>query len=222
MGRSYSVDLRERVVSFVAAGQSRRGAAARLGTGVGTGVGTGESFAIKLMRRVARTGSLAPAKQGRPAGTGKLASHAAFLIGVVEATPDITMLQLCDRLLAAHEVTVDPAALSRWLCRQGYTYNKSPDGGGARARRRGRSASSLDHATPSEDARPTRAATDDAAHRGDVFVDETAVTTKMVRLRGRALRGKRLPGAAPFGHWHTQIPAYARTGSSSPACAATR
>ena len=28
-----------------------------------------------------------------------------------------------------------------------------------------------------------------------VFVDETAVTTKMVRLRGRALRGKRLPGA---------------------------
>ena len=55
-----------------------------------------------------------------------------------------------------------------------------------------------------------------------IFVDETAVTTKMVRLRGRALRGKRLPGAAPFGHWHTQIPAYARTGSSSPACAATR
>lgn len=37
-----------------------------------------------------------------------------------------------------------------------------------------------------------------------VFIDETAVTTKMVRVRGRALRGKRLPGAAPFGHWGTQ------------------
>jgi hypothetical protein len=37
-----------------------------------------------------------------------------------------------------------------------------------------------------------------------VFVDETAVTTKMVRLRGRAPRGERLPGAAPFGHWGTQ------------------
>ena len=37
-----------------------------------------------------------------------------------------------------------------------------------------------------------------------VFVDETAVTTKMVRLRGRSRRGTRLPGAAPFGHWHTQ------------------
>jgi transposase len=37
-----------------------------------------------------------------------------------------------------------------------------------------------------------------------VFVDETAVTTNMVRLRGRSPRGVRLPGAAPFGHWHTQ------------------
>ena len=37
-----------------------------------------------------------------------------------------------------------------------------------------------------------------------VFVDETAVTTKMVRLRGRSKRGTRLAGAAPFGHWHTQ------------------
>ncbi len=37
-----------------------------------------------------------------------------------------------------------------------------------------------------------------------IFVDETAITTKMVRLRGRSRRGTRLPGAAPFGHWHTQ------------------
>lgn len=37
-----------------------------------------------------------------------------------------------------------------------------------------------------------------------VFVDETSVTTKMVRLRGRALRGERLHGHAPFGHWGTQ------------------
>ena len=37
-----------------------------------------------------------------------------------------------------------------------------------------------------------------------VFVDETAVTTKLTRLRGRSLRGTRLPGAAPFGHWKAQ------------------
>ena len=34
-----------------------------------------------------------------------------------------------------------------------------------------------------------------------VFVDETSVTTKMVRLRGQALSGERLHAAAPFGHW---------------------
>lgn len=37
-----------------------------------------------------------------------------------------------------------------------------------------------------------------------VFLDETAVTTKMTRLRGRSLRGERLAADAPFGHWRTQ------------------
>lgn len=41
------------------------------------------------------------------------------------------------------------------------------------------------------------------AHRL-VFIDETATTTKMTRLRGRALQGRRLKARAPFGHWKTQ------------------
>lgn len=41
------------------------------------------------------------------------------------------------------------------------------------------------------------------AHRL-VFIDETATTTKMTRLRGRALQGQRLKARAPFGHWKTQ------------------
>jgi transposase len=36
-----------------------------------------------------------------------------------------------------------------------------------------------------------------------VFIDETAVTTKMTRLYGRALRGKRLVAKVPHGHWKT-------------------
>jgi len=36
-----------------------------------------------------------------------------------------------------------------------------------------------------------------------VFIDETAVTTKMVRHYGRCLRGKRLVGSVPHGHWKT-------------------
>ena len=37
-----------------------------------------------------------------------------------------------------------------------------------------------------------------------VFIDETAVTTKMTRLRGRSPRGQRLIADAPFGKWGTQ------------------
>jgi transposase len=37
-----------------------------------------------------------------------------------------------------------------------------------------------------------------------MFIDETATTTKMTRLRGRARRGERLKAQAPFGHWCTQ------------------
>jgi transposase len=36
-----------------------------------------------------------------------------------------------------------------------------------------------------------------------VFIDETAVSTNMVRLRGWAARGNRLIGLAPFGEWKT-------------------
>lgn len=38
-----------------------------------------------------------------------------------------------------------------------------------------------------------------------VFLDETGTTTKMIRLRGRCLKGQRLLSKAPFGHWKTQI-----------------
>jgi len=36
-----------------------------------------------------------------------------------------------------------------------------------------------------------------------VFIDETAVSTNLVRLRGRAPRGVRLIGSAPLGRWET-------------------
>jgi transposase len=36
-----------------------------------------------------------------------------------------------------------------------------------------------------------------------VFIDETAANTKMVRLSGRCLRGDRLVGHVPYGHWKT-------------------
>ena len=43
-----------------------------------------------------------------------------------------------------------------------------------------------------------------AAPARRVFIDETSVKTNMTPLRGRSVKGKRLPADAPFGKWHTQ------------------
>lgn len=127
MGKSYSLDLRERIVAHVLAGGSRRGAARQFEVS--------DSCAVKLLARVERTGSPQPARQGRPPGDGKLAAHRAFLVEQVEARPDITMPQLAARLEAERGVIASPASLSRVLCAAGFTYKKSPDGLGARTRR---------------------------------------------------------------------------------------
>jgi hypothetical protein len=65
MGRSYSLDLRRRVVSRVEGGRSRRGAAADLLVS--------PSFSVKLARAPSPHRHIGPQRQGRPSGTGKLA-----------------------------------------------------------------------------------------------------------------------------------------------------
>jgi len=126
MGKSYSLDLRERVIGFVGGGGSRRQAASHFDVS--------PSFAVKLWRRREKTGSLEPAKQGRPAGGGKLANCRNFLIAQVEKHPDITMPELAAILEAERGVKASPASLSRFLCRAGFTYKKNASGGGARTR----------------------------------------------------------------------------------------
>jgi transposase len=51
-----------------------------------------------------------------------------------------------------------------------------------------------------------------------VFVDETGTNTKMTRQRGRCLKGRRLNGKAPFGHWKIQtfIAGLRRSGLTAP------
>ena len=58
MGKSYSLDLRERVIGFVASGGSRRQAASHFKVS--------PSFSVKLCSHSQKTGSPVPAKQGRP------------------------------------------------------------------------------------------------------------------------------------------------------------
>jgi len=126
MGKPYSSDLRDRIFEHVSAGHSRRDAARRFGVSA--------SCAIKLFQRAMKTGSGAPARQGRPPGAGKLAPHLAKLIRWVEATPDISMSELAAKLVAQTRTVAHPASLSRALRAAGFRYKKSPDGIGMRAR----------------------------------------------------------------------------------------
>ena len=126
MGRSHSSDLRVRIVGAIEEGQSCRAAARRFGVSAAT--------AVRLAQRKAQTGSLAPARQGRPAGSGQLGAHVEALVRWVEADGDITMPELAARLLAERGVKAHPASLSRLLIRQGFTVKKNAAGERNRSR----------------------------------------------------------------------------------------
>jgi transposase len=126
MGKPYSEDLRERIYDEISGGESRRAAARRFEVSASTGV--------RLAQRMRDSGSLAPARQGRPPGGGKLAPHREQLIGWVEADKDITMPELAARLLEACQVRADPASLSRFLCAAGYSFKKNSAGERGRSR----------------------------------------------------------------------------------------
>jgi transposase len=187
MTKPYSLDLRKRLIDRIGRGQSCRGVAGELDVSA--------SFAVKLYRRYERTRSLEPVPMVRPAGTGKLAAFRDFLIGEVETRPDITMPELAKRLWDAHGVRAAPATLSRFLCRAGYTFKKT-----LIAAQRLRADVARKRLSWINKRQPIMR---EMTHRL-VFIDETSTNTKITRLRGRALKGNRLPGAVPHGHWTNQ------------------
>ena len=126
MGKPISDDLRLRMVRGIAEGKSRRA--------VATQYDVAPSTAVRVQSRFALTGSIAPAQQGRPKGSGKLGPYQEAILDKVKAQPDITMPDLAVWLEAAYGVTVDPSNLSKFLCRHGFTYKKNTAGIGERAR----------------------------------------------------------------------------------------
>ena len=144
MGKALSVDLRARVFSFVEDGHSCREAARHFDVSV--------SFVVKLMARARLTGTVEPARQGRPPGQGKLARFAGFLGAQVDAEPDITMPELAEALFERHGVLVTPAALSRFLIGEGYSYKKNADRNRARTREGPAGARCMGRPPPTKDA----------------------------------------------------------------------
>ena len=126
MGKSLSLDIRERVVSLVETGHSCHEASRRLCISAAS--------AVRIMQRRRRTGCVAQALQGR-ARQSKRDVVSDFLKGQIDAAPDITMLELATVLFKRHTIRATPAMLSRHLIhRLNCTYKKIPDRYGKKAR----------------------------------------------------------------------------------------
>lgn len=128
MGKAVSSDLRLRMVRGIASGKSRRAVAEQFEVAPST--------AVRVQARYAATGSVEPAKLGRPKGSGKLGPYRQAIIDKVKAKPDITMPDLAAWLEATHGVSADPSTLSKLLCQEGFTYKKNAAGIGERTQRR--------------------------------------------------------------------------------------
>ena len=111
-----SMDLRERAVRAVEAGDSCRTVAARFGVSV--------SAVVKWSQRYRETGSVAPGKMGghRP---WVLEPHRAFIVERIARVPHLTLHGLKDEL-AARGVKVSHNAVWRFLRREGLRFKKNP------------------------------------------------------------------------------------------------
>lgn len=117
MGKPYSLDLRQRICGYVAAGNSCRAAGRIFGVSAAT--------AVRYAAGQRERGEANPKPQGRPAGKfGKLAPYTDFLIDIVRAEPDITLRELSCALIDTHGVSVQLSSIHRALQRAGFSYKK--------------------------------------------------------------------------------------------------
>lgn len=181
MARAYSLDLRERVVSAVAAGESCRAAAATFKVSVAS--------VVKWSQRFRATGSAAAHKVGgrRPYA---LQGEREWLMARLAEKPDITLRGLGAEL-AARGIKVSHFAVWHFFEHEGISFKKSL------------------HASEQERSDVTRRRAQWKKYQGRldpsrlVFIDETWAKTNMTRSHGRAPIGQRLVAKVPHGRWRT-------------------
>ena len=103
MTRSLSADLRGRVIAAIEDGVSTREAARRFRIGIST--------AGAWYRRYRETGEMEARKQGQPSRS-KLDAHEAFILGLIEEAPDVTLAEIGERLAAERGVRAAPSTVS--------------------------------------------------------------------------------------------------------------
>jgi transposase len=133
MPKSYSSDLRRRVIEAVEMGASRHEAAERFEVSV--------SSAVKWLQRWREIRSAAPKPRG--GSVSPLERRAAQILAVVEEQPDLTLKEAVAEL-RRWRIRTSRSALSRFFGRHDITFKKKPASGGTGAGGRGPRPATLD------------------------------------------------------------------------------
>jgi transposase len=133
MPKSYSSDLRERVIEAVETGASRREAAERFEVSV--------SSAIRWVQRWRKSRSAAPKPRG--GSISPLEKSAARVLALIAEHPDLTLMETVAEL-GKRRIATSRSSLWRFLDRHDITLKKKPASRGTTAGRCGPSAPTLD------------------------------------------------------------------------------
>jgi len=115
MSKALSLDLRARVLRSIDGGASHRAAAERFGV---------SAASVSRWRSLARRqGDARPGPLGGDRRTGRVEAHGATILGLLEATPDITIEEL-RRALADRGLAFGYGTLQRFLIRHDMTRKK--------------------------------------------------------------------------------------------------
>lgn len=116
MGQPLSGDLRIRVIRAIEGGLSRRAAARRFGVGI--------SSAIRWMSAYLEEGRTGAKPQGGDRRSERIEAQGDLLLRAVEETPDITLEELRDRVVAERGERFAISTIHDFFRRHGVTYKK--------------------------------------------------------------------------------------------------
>jgi transposase len=114
-----SNDLRKRLVeAVVEGGLSRNAAAKRFKVSIAS--------AVRWVKRYETTGKISPAPSGGDRRSGRVEAQRDYLLGLIRRTPDITLLEIQDRLIGNCGERFSVSVLWRFFDRHRITFKKRP------------------------------------------------------------------------------------------------
>jgi transposase len=114
-----SDDLRKRVVeAVVSGGLSRNAAAQRFDVSIAS--------AVRWVKRYETTGEISPEPSGGDRRSGRIEAQRDYLLGLIRRRPDITLLEIQERLIENCGERFAVSVLWRFFDRHNITFKKRP------------------------------------------------------------------------------------------------